>query len=86
MSTTTIPLSRVERGGSYNASVVVSGTIDDGVSGRTLATRLAESGDTPSSLPPVDGGRRAWIFLAACFMLEGVAWGRYWSSKSIISS
>jgi MFS family permease len=64
--------------------VIISDTINDGVSGRTLATRLAETSGAPSSLPPVDGGRRAWIFLAACFMLEGVAWGRYWSSKSII--
>lgn len=27
------------------------------------------------SLPPVDGGKDAWFFLAACFMLEGLVWG-----------
>ncbi|TID02669.1 Monocarboxylate transporter 10 [Colletotrichum higginsianum] len=28
-----------------------------------------------SSLPPVDGGRRAWLFLAACFAVEMLVWG-----------
>jgi hypothetical protein len=27
------------------------------------------------SLPPVDGGKDAWFFLTACFMLEGLVWG-----------
>lgn len=27
------------------------------------------------SLPPVDRGKDAWLFLAACFMLEGTIWG-----------
>ena len=26
-------------------------------------------------LPPMDGGRQAWLFLAACFILEGLIWG-----------
>ncbi|KAE8390741.1 major facilitator superfamily domain-containing protein [Aspergillus alliaceus] len=26
-------------------------------------------------LPPVDGGLHAWLFLAACFMVEGTVWG-----------
>jgi hypothetical protein len=29
-----------------------------------------------SSLPPVDGGKDAWLFLAACFMLEANVWVR----------
>ncbi|KAF7561868.1 hypothetical protein G7046_g2247 [Stylonectria norvegica] len=28
-----------------------------------------------SSLPPVDGGKDAWFFLAACFALEALTWG-----------
>ncbi|KAF5680779.1 monocarboxylate transporter [Fusarium heterosporum] len=28
-----------------------------------------------SSLPPVDGGRNAWLFLAAAFMVEALTWG-----------
>lgn len=27
------------------------------------------------SLPPVDGGKDAWLFLAACFTLEATVWG-----------
>ncbi|KAJ5094827.1 hypothetical protein N7456_010688 [Penicillium angulare] len=27
------------------------------------------------NLPPVDTGKRAWLFLAACFMIEGLIWG-----------
>ncbi|KAK3944579.1 MFS monocarboxylate transporter [Diplogelasinospora grovesii] len=27
------------------------------------------------SLPPVDGGKNAWMFLAACFVLEMCVWG-----------
>ncbi|KAI9927003.1 hypothetical protein MW887_003384 [Aspergillus wentii] len=27
------------------------------------------------SLPPVDGGLHAWLFLTACFMLEAITWG-----------
>lgn len=26
-------------------------------------------------LPPVDGGKDAWLFLAACFVLESLVWG-----------
>ncbi|KAF2802759.1 MFS general substrate transporter [Mytilinidion resinicola] len=27
------------------------------------------------SLPPVDGGKDAWLFLAACFVVEALVWG-----------
>ncbi|KAG5986719.1 hypothetical protein E4U52_008318 [Claviceps spartinae] len=27
------------------------------------------------SLPPVDGGKHAWFFLAACFVVEALTWG-----------
>jgi len=39
--------------------------------------RHAEDGDghEMQSLPPVDGGKDAWLFLAACFMIEGLVWG-----------
>ncbi|KAG7290866.1 hypothetical protein NEMBOFW57_000871 [Staphylotrichum longicolle] len=33
------------------------------------------SGHEMPSLPPVDGGKDAWLFLAACFMIEGLVWG-----------
>ncbi|KAL1628510.1 hypothetical protein SLS56_005855 [Neofusicoccum ribis] len=28
-----------------------------------------------SQLPPVDGGKDAWLFLAACFLIEALVWG-----------
>ena len=27
------------------------------------------------SLPPVDSGKDAWLFLAACFVMEALIWG-----------
>jgi hypothetical protein len=29
------------------------------------------------NLPPVDRGRRAWLFLAACFVIEALIWGMF---------
>ena len=34
-----------------------------------------ESENDEPKLPLVDGGRHAWLFLAACFMLEASTWG-----------
>jgi hypothetical protein len=28
------------------------------------------------SLPQADGGRKAWLFLAACFVVEALVWGK----------
>ncbi|EHK17349.1 uncharacterized protein TRIVIDRAFT_195286 [Trichoderma virens Gv29-8] len=33
------------------------------------------SGTAEFSLPPVDRGKDAWLFLAACFVLEALVWG-----------
>jgi hypothetical protein len=30
---------------------------------------------TPQQLPPVDGGKDAWLFLAASFVIEALVWG-----------
>lgn len=30
-----------------------------------------------ANLPPVDGGKRAWLFLAACFVIEALIWGTH---------
>ncbi|OTA89201.1 hypothetical protein M434DRAFT_398716 [Hypoxylon sp. CO27-5] len=34
-----------------------------------------EEGRQEFSLPPVDGGKDAWLFLAACFSVEALVWG-----------
>lgn len=33
--------------------------------------------DEGFSLPPTDGGKDAWLFLFACFMLEALIWGTF---------
>jgi len=33
------------------------------------------AGDYSRVIPPADGGKEAWLFLAACFMVEGLVWG-----------
>ncbi len=30
-----------------------------------------------ATLPQADGGKDAWLFLAACFLIEGLVWGVY---------
>lgn len=31
------------------------------------------------SLPPVDGGKEAWLFLAGSFFIEALVWGELYS-------
>jgi hypothetical protein len=31
--------------------------------------------DNGKKLPPMDGGMNAWLFLAACFVMEALVWG-----------
>lgn len=51
---------------------------------RPRASGPAEGTDEPASndarleflaLPPVDGGKDAWLFLGACFVIEALIWG-----------
>lgn len=46
------------------------------------ATFLDEATDDRQefSLPPVDGGKDAWLFLTACFVMECLVWG--WAALS----
>jgi len=32
-------------------------------------------------LPPIDGGRQAWLFMVGAFMVEGLMWGKYLISE-----
>ena len=36
-----------------------------------------EVGQDVQSLPRVDGGKQAWLFLGSCFMLEALIWGTH---------
>ena len=42
----------------------------------------AEPDHRTQSLPRVDGGKQAWLFLAACFMLEALVWGNVISANT----
>jgi len=41
------------------------------------------SGRLEFSLPQADGGRDAWLFLAACFVVEALVWGEYCTLSSV---
>ncbi|KAL7626422.1 hypothetical protein AAE478_003194 [Parahypoxylon ruwenzoriense] len=50
------------------------------VSPQAVADSKAEDSGSQSSrqefsLPPVDGGKSAWLFLAACWLVEALVWG-----------
>ena len=34
-----------------------------------------------SAIPPADHGKAAWLFLAGCFLAEGLIWGKNCFSK-----
>jgi hypothetical protein len=49
---------------------------DDGQDLETLNVfGRAEDGEV-FSLPPADGGKDAWLFLASCVIFEAVSWGK----------
>ena len=39
-------------------------------------SNLTSSINHGASLPPVDSGKDAWLFLAACFVVEALVWGK----------
>lgn len=62
-----IPLRSVEESSS-DSERRSNGTPDEGLV-ETQASRHE------FSLAPADGGKDAWLFLAACFILEALVWG-----------
>ena len=41
------------------------------------ASRWNEEPEHESLLPPTDGGKDAWLFLAAAFVIEIMVWGKF---------
>ena len=41
----------------------------------TRSSLLTDEPHNEVQLPPVDGGKDAWLFLAAGFMMEALVWG-----------
>jgi hypothetical protein len=42
-------------------------------------TDLPPEGRQEFSLPQADGGKDAWLFLAAAFFVEALVWGKFYS-------
>jgi hypothetical protein len=40
-----------------------------------MAEKVTSSTESGSSLPPLDGGLQAWLFLAGCYMIELLVFG-----------
>lgn len=38
---------------------------------------VSSGNDLVDNVPPADHGRAAWLFLAGCFLIEGVIWGKH---------
>lgn len=36
-----------------------------------------ETHRSANAIPPADSGKQAWLFLAACAMVEVLVWGQY---------
>jgi hypothetical protein len=43
---------------------------------RPVDSPPADDASQRPQLPPVDGGKDAWLFLAACFIIEALVWGK----------
>ena len=50
---------------------------DDSFAERRGSHGQEHSNVVQASLPPVDGGREAWLFLAGSFFIEALVWGAY---------
>jgi hypothetical protein len=65
-------------------------SVDDSQTPATVDRYDAHPSDVVFSLPPVDGGKNAWLFLAAATTIEILVWGlpfsvgvlrEYWSRE-----
>ncbi|RFU72056.1 hypothetical protein TARUN_10208 [Trichoderma arundinaceum] len=61
--------SESEKGGNDGKAVADVHTDD------VEAQRENQDQDVSSSVPPADTGKDAWLFLAACFVMEAMVWG-----------
>ncbi|KAK4497228.1 hypothetical protein PRZ48_011678 [Zasmidium cellare] len=74
MASSTIELRELQQGSSSRRAV--SQVRQDVANESSLHYDSSGPGAVVShTLPPVDGGRGAWLFLLGCFMLDGIVWG-----------
>jgi hypothetical protein len=67
-STSSIELQRPSTTWDHEAGQITSSNLE-------IESQSPE-GHTQFSLPPVDGGKDAWLFLFASFLLEALVWGK----------
>ncbi len=51
--------------------------VEQGEGDSRITPAQFEDGQHGFSLPRVDGGKDAWLFLAGCFTVEALVWGKY---------
>jgi hypothetical protein len=44
------------------------------------SSRWNDEPENETLLPPIDGGKDAWLFLAAAFVIEMMVWGKHYTS------
>ncbi|CDM35745.1 hypothetical protein DTO013E5_10156 [Penicillium roqueforti] len=60
--------------GSYSPTKETEKGLQASLEGTTDGTHVSNV-DYGTQLPPIDGGMNAWLFLAACFVMEALVWG-----------
>ncbi|KAJ6163458.1 hypothetical protein N7497_003437 [Penicillium chrysogenum] len=60
--------------GSYSAANETEKAVQTNLAG-TIGDIDSSNTQNDAQLPPIDGGMNAWLFLAACFVMEALVWG-----------
>lgn len=60
--------------GSYSSTNETEKGLQAPLEGTADGTHVSNV-DYGTQLPPIDGGMNAWLFLAACFVMEALVWG-----------
>lgn len=64
------------------SALVSTSTTPDNQSRFELETssRWNDEPENETLLPPTDGGKDAWLFLTAAFVIEMMVWGKHYTS------
>lgn len=68
-----IILANARRSDEDSSAAFERATANEGL--RRRFPQEADDGQREFTLPPADGGRSAWLFLAGCFAVEALMWG-----------
>jgi hypothetical protein len=73
MSSSNTSLEKINDGD--NHAVDVHPDQISGVPDAEKPTKIMSPTEADPSLPPVDGGTQAWLFLAGCYVMEALVFG-----------